>query len=109
MAVGQSFAFVGLVSSIILQSFFSGAVSSPPRVLTFSAFFHVVRILAGQIGVAMMTRFIAEQEKLHSYLVGLQLQSGDWIAEHTVRIIGAGLAGRSADIAESGTARDWTC
>src|SRR5262249_36335781 len=37
MAVGQSFAFVGLISSIILQSFFSGAVSAPARVLTFSA------------------------------------------------------------------------
>jgi MFS transporter, DHA2 family, multidrug resistance protein len=101
MAVGQSFAFVGLVSSIILQSFFSGAATSPPRVLTFSAFFHVVRIFAGQIGVTMMTRFIAEQEKLHSYLVGLQVQSGDWIAEHTVRLLAAGLAGRSTDMHEA--------
>ena len=45
MAVGQSFAFVGLVSSIILQSFSSGALGSPSRVLTFSAFFHGVRHL----------------------------------------------------------------
>src|SRR5262249_8183700 len=42
MAVGQSFAFVGLVSSIILQAF--GALGSPSRVLTFSAFFHTVRL-----------------------------------------------------------------
>ena len=84
MAVGQSFAFVGLVSTIILQSFFSGALGSPSRVLTFSAFFHVVRLFTRQIEVTVMARFIAEQEKLHSYLVGLQVQSGDWIAEHTV-------------------------
>ena len=51
MAVGQSFAFVGLVSSIILQSFSSGALGSPSRVLTFSAFFHCVRLFAGQIGI----------------------------------------------------------
>jgi DHA2 family multidrug resistance protein len=63
MAVGQSFAFVGLVSSIILQSFFSGALGAPSRILTFSAFFHCVRIFAGQIGVTVMARFIAEQEK----------------------------------------------
>ena len=94
MAVGQSFAFVGLVSTIILQSFFSGALGSPSRVLTFSAFFHVVRLFAGQVGVTVMARFIAEQEKVHSYLVGLHVQSGDWIAEHTVRLLTAGLAGQ---------------
>ena len=91
MAVGQSFAFVGLVSTIILQSFFSGALDSPSRVLTFSAFFHVVRLFAGQIGVTVMARFIAEQEKLHSYLIGLHVQSGDWIAEHTVRLLTGGV------------------
>ena len=101
MAVGQSFAFVGLVSSIILQAFFSGALGAPSRILTFSAFFHCVRIFAGQIGVTLMLRFIAEQEKLHSYLLGLQVQSGDWITEHTVRSITAGLAAKSAGVAEA--------
>jgi MFS transporter, DHA2 family, multidrug resistance protein len=96
MAVGQSLAFVGLVSTIILQSFFSGAVSSPSRVLTFSAFFHVVRLFAGQIGVTVMTRFIAEQEKLHSYLLGLQVQSGEWIAADTVSSLAGELSSKSA-------------
>ena len=94
MAVGQSFAFVGLVSTLILQSFFSGGLDSPSRVLTFSAFFHCVRIFGGQVGTTVMARFIAEQEKLHSYLVGLHVQSGDWITEHTVRLLTAGLAGQ---------------
>jgi DHA2 family multidrug resistance protein len=99
MAVGQSFAFVGLVSSIILQSFFSGALGAPSRILTFSSFFHCVRLFAGQIGVTVMTRFIAEQEKLHSYLIGLNVQSGDWITEHTVRALTAGLAAKSTGAA----------
>jgi len=101
MAVGQSFAFVGLVSTIILQSFFSGAVGSPSRVLTFSAFFHVVRLFAGQIGVTIMSRFIAEQEKLHSYLIGLQVQSGDWISEHAVKVLTAEFAAKSAGAADA--------
>lgn len=101
MAVGQSFAFVGLVSTIVLQSFFSGALASPSRILTFSAFFHVVRLFAGQVGVTVMARFIAEQEKVHSYLIGLHVQSGDWITDHTVRLFTAGLAGRSAGIEEA--------
>ena len=92
MAVGQSFAFVGLVSSLILQAFFSGGLDSPYRVLTFSAFLHGVRIFGGQVGTTLMARFIAEQEKVHSYLVGLHVQPGGWIADHTVRLLSAGLA-----------------
>jgi DHA2 family multidrug resistance protein len=46
-----------------------------------------------------MARFIAEQEKAHSYLLGLHVQSGDWNAEHTVRILTAGLVTKSGDAA----------
>jgi DHA2 family multidrug resistance protein len=95
MAVGQSFAFVGLVSTLILQSFFSGGLESPFRVLTFSAFLHGVRIFGGQLGTTLMARFIAEQEKLHSYLLGLHVQAGNWTAEHTLRLLTGGFAGRS--------------
>jgi DHA2 family multidrug resistance protein len=102
LAVGQSFAFVGMISTIILQAFFSGALSAPARILTFSAFFHVTRLFAGQVGVTVMSRFISEQEKLHSYLVGLHVQSGDWIADHTVRLLTAGLAATSKGAAAGG-------
>ena len=95
MAVGQSFAFVGLVSSLVLQALFSGAAASPIRALTFGAFFHFVRIFGGEIGTTVIGRFIAEREKLHSYLVGLQVQAGDWNTEHTVRLLTAGLADQS--------------
>ena len=99
MAVGQSFAFVGLVSTLILQAFFSGGLDSPYRVLTFSAFLHGVRIFGGQVGTTLMGRFIAEQEKVHSYLVGLHIQSGDWMTNHTVGLLTAGLTGRSTGAA----------
>ena len=99
MAVGQSFAFMGLVSSLILQAISSGALAVPQRTLTFSAFFHTVRLFGGQIGVAIMGRFIAEREKLHSNLLGLQVQRGDWISEGTVRDLTAGLAAKSNGLA----------
>ena len=97
MAVGQSFAFLGLVSAIILQSL--GGLGSPSRVLTFSAYFHVVRLFAGQIGVAWMARFIAEQEKLHSYLLGLHVKAGDWTLEHALKLLSAGLSAKSGGAA----------
>ena len=98
MAVGQSLAMLGLVSSLILQAAFSGGVSAPQKALTFAAFFHTVRLLGGQMGVALMGHFIAEREKLHSFLLGLQVQSGDWITESTLRHLAAGLAAKSAGI-----------
>jgi DHA2 family multidrug resistance protein len=99
MAVGQSLAFVGLVSTIILQAFTSGGMKSPFRVLTFSAFFHTVRLFGGQVGVVVMTYFIADREKLHSNLLGLHVQAGDWITDHLLRGVTAGLTAQSSGVA----------
>jgi MFS transporter, DHA2 family, multidrug resistance protein len=99
MALGQSFAMTGLVSTIILQAFVSGGLASPYRVLTFSAFFHVVRLLGGHIGATLMGHFIAEREKMHSFLVGLHVQSGDWITHHAVGLLTGGLAAKSDGVA----------
>jgi DHA2 family multidrug resistance protein len=99
MAVGQSFAFIGLVSTIVLQAFVSGGLETPYRILTFSAFFHVVRLFGGQIGVAVMGHFIAEREKIHSFLLGLHVQPGDWITTQTLTHLAAGLAANSSGAA----------
>jgi DHA2 family multidrug resistance protein len=99
MGVGQSFALLGLVSSIILQATFSGALSAPQRALTLSAFFHTVRLLGGQVGVAVMGYFIAHQEQLHSNLLGLHVQSGNWLTDSSLHRLAADLAGRSAGVA----------
>jgi DHA2 family multidrug resistance protein len=98
MALGQSFALLGLVSSIILQAAFSGGLAEPQRVLTFSAFFHVVRLLGGQAGAVSMGHFIAQREKLHSNLLGLHVQSGDWITDGTLRHLAAGLSAKSSGV-----------
>jgi DHA2 family multidrug resistance protein len=98
MGAGQVFAMVGLVGSIILQVMFSGGLDSPYRVLTFSAFFHVVRLFGGQVGVALMGHFIGEREKLHSFLLGLHVQAGNWITADTVTDVARGLAAKSSGI-----------
>jgi MFS transporter, DHA2 family, multidrug resistance protein len=98
MGVGQSFAFIGLVSTIVLQAIFTGGLSKPQAALTFSAFFHVIRLLGGQIGVAFMTHFIAIREQLHSNLLGLHVQQGNWIDDAAVRQLTGGLYGKSSGI-----------
>jgi MFS transporter, DHA2 family, multidrug resistance protein len=96
MGVGQSFAFIGLVATIVLQAIFSGGLSRPQDALTFSAFFHIIRLLGGQIGVAAMTRFISVREQLHSNLLGLHVQQGNWISDMSIIQLAAGIYGKSS-------------
>jgi MFS transporter, DHA2 family, multidrug resistance protein len=98
MGVGQSFAFIGLVSTIVLQAIFSGGLSKPQLALTFSAFFHIIRLLGGQIGVAFMTHYIAVREQLHSNLLGLHVQQGSWIDDAAIRQMAAGLYAKSSGL-----------
>ena len=60
---------VRLISTIVLQAIFSGGLSKPQDALTFSAFFHIVRLLGGQMGVALMGHYIAVRERIHSNLL----------------------------------------
>ncbi|HMD41041.1 MAG TPA: MFS transporter [Candidatus Acidoferrum sp.] len=99
MGVGQCFAFIGLVSTIILQGIFSGGLSKPQMILTFSAYFHVLRLFGGQLGAVFMGHFIAQREKLHSNLLGLHVQGGTWLTDLNLRQLAAGLSSKSAGIA----------
>src|SRR5262249_47604082 len=96
LGVGQSFAFIGLVSTIILQGTFSGAMSKPQRILTFSAYFHTIRLFGGQLGAVFMGHFIAQREKLHSNLLGLHVEHGNWITDGTLHDLTLGLWSKSA-------------
>ena len=98
MGVGQSFAFIGLVSTIILQGTFSGAMSKPQWILTFSAFIHTIRLFGGQLGAVFMGHFIAQREKLHSNLLGLHVERGNWITDGNLHHLSLGLYSKSAGL-----------
>jgi len=97
--IGQSFALIGLVATIVLQAVFSGGMSKPQSVLTFSAFFHVMRLFGGQIGAAYMGHFISQREKLHSNLLGLHVQQGNWLTDANIHGMSAGLFSKSYGLA----------
>ena len=101
MGFGQCFAFVGLVATIILQGLFSGGLMKPQRILTFSAFFHTVRIFGGTVGAVLMGRFIAEREKFHSNLLGLHVQHGNWITDGSLWQLTAGTFAQSSGLAQA--------
>jgi len=100
--VGQAFAFIGLVGCIVLQAIFAGALAKPEWVLTFSAFFHVIRIFGGTAGAIYMGHFIAQREKLHSNLLGLHATSGNWITDQNIHSLAAGLYAKSSGMAAAG-------
>ena len=107
VGVGQAFAFIGLVGCIVLQAIFAGALAKAEWVLTFSAFFHVVRIFGGTVGAIYMGHFIAQREKLHSNLLGLHVSVGNWITDLNIHAMTAGLYAKSSGMAAaSGRAID---
>ena len=100
--VGQAFAFIGLVGCIVLQAIFTGGLAKPERALTFSAFFHVIRLFGGTAGAIYMGHFISQREKLHSNLLGLYVNGGNWITDQNIHGMTAGLYAKSSGVAAAG-------
>ncbi len=96
LAVGLACTYIGLVSSIVLEALEAGALTSVAKAATFSGFMHFVRIFGGQVGVAVMTRFISVREQFHSNLLGLHVQAGSWLTEERLRMLTGGLLPGSA-------------
>jgi DHA2 family multidrug resistance protein len=95
LAVGFACSYVGLVSSIVLEGLEAGALTSAANAATFSGLMHFVRIFGGQVGVAVMTRFISVREQFHSNLLGLHVQTGSWLTDDRVRMLSGGLLPQS--------------
>ena len=100
--VGQAFSLIGLVGCIILQGVFSGGLMKPQWILTFSAYFHTIRLFGGNSGAVYMAHFLADREKLHSNLLGLHVSSGNWITDANIRAMTYGLFGKSSGIPSAG-------
>jgi MFS transporter, DHA2 family, multidrug resistance protein len=102
IGVGQALAFIGLVGCIVLQGVFSGGLSKPQWILTFSAFFHTIRLFGGTAGAVFMVHFLDNREKLHSNLLGLHVTGGSWITDGNLRALAEGVYANSSGAAEAG-------
>ena len=100
--IGQAFALIGLVGCIILQGLFSGGLTKPQWILTFSAFFHTIRLFGGTTGAMYMAHFLADREKLHSNLLGLHVTQGSWITDTNLHALTAGVYAKSSGMAAAG-------
>jgi MFS transporter, DHA2 family, multidrug resistance protein len=71
-------------------------------VLTFSAYFHTIRIFGGTAGAIYMGHFVAQREKLHSNLLGLHVAAGDWLTNQNLQGMSSGLYAKSSATAIAG-------
>lgn len=101
LAGGLACAYIGMVGSIVLEAFESGALKSVSNVATFSGLMHFIRIFGGGVGVAVLTRFLAVREQFHSNMLGLGVQAGDWLTTERLRMLSGGLLPSSTGPGES--------
>jgi MFS transporter, DHA2 family, multidrug resistance protein len=98
LALGLALAFNGLVGAIILEVVNSGALKRPIDVLTFAGYFQTVRLFGGEMGAALLGRFIAVREQFHSNILGLGVQLGDPATYQRLLGLGAGVSSQSAGL-----------
>jgi MFS transporter, DHA2 family, multidrug resistance protein len=98
MALGQAFAFNAVVGAIILEVLNSGALKRPIDVLTFAGYFQTVRLFGGEVGVAIMQRFISVREQFHSNILGLGVQLGDPATYQRLLGLSAGVRSQSSGL-----------
>ena len=101
LAVGLSFAFVGLIGNLVQQAFESGALASPINALTFSAFFHGIRLFGGEIGTAVIQRVVAVREQFHSNMLGMHVNIGGWLTDERLSQLTGGLFSSSSGLPEA--------
>jgi MFS transporter, DHA2 family, multidrug resistance protein len=103
LALGLAASYVGLVSSIVLDALESGVLTSAALAATFSGFMHFIRLFGGQVGTAVMTRFITVREQFHDNALGLHVQVGSWLTDERVRALTTALfsPSTSSDEAQS--------
>jgi DHA2 family multidrug resistance protein len=96
LAAGIAAAFVGLVGSNILMAMELGALQNATNAATFSSCIHTVRLLGGQVGVALITHFLAVREQFHSNMLGLRVAAGTWITDERLRALAGTLTSASS-------------
>jgi DHA2 family multidrug resistance protein len=101
LAAGFACSYVGLVSSIVLDGLEAGALSNAANAATFSGLMHFIRIFGGEVGVAVMTRFVSVQEQFHSNMLGLNVEIGNWLTDERLRMLSGGLFPGSAGLEQA--------
>jgi len=101
IGLGLALSFTALVGSFVQNAFDTGALSSPINVLTYASFIHCIRLFGGEAGTALMQRLISVREQLHSNMIGLHVEAGNWLTSERLQLLAHGLFPGSAGAEEA--------
>ena len=101
LAMGEGFAFNGMVGSIILDILNSGSMDKGPDVLSFAGFFQTVRLFGGELGASFVQFFLHSRQVFHYDLLSAGIQGGATPVLERSRLLAAGMhaGGVTQDIA----------
>ena len=100
-AMGEGFAFNGMVGTIILDLLNSGSMDKGPDVLSFSGFFQTIRLFGGELGASFIQFFLHSRQVFHYDLLSAGIQGGATPVIERSRMLAAGMhaQGATQDIA----------
>jgi DHA2 family multidrug resistance protein len=91
LAMGEGFAFNGMVGTIILDLLNSGSMNKGPDVLSFSGFFQTIRLFGGELGASFIQFFLHSRQVFHYDLLSAGIQGGATPVIERSRLLSAGM------------------
>ena len=95
LAMGEGFAFNGMVGTIVLDLMNSGSLNKGPDVLSFGGFFQTIRLFGGELGAAFIQFFLHRRQVFHADLLSAGIQGGSTPAIERARGLTAGMHAQS--------------
>ena len=96
LAMGEGFAFNGMVGTIVLDLINSGSMNKGPDVLSFGGFFQTIRLFGGELGATFIQFFLHSRQVFHGDLLSADIQGGSTPVIERAHILTAGMHAQSA-------------
>jgi DHA2 family multidrug resistance protein len=95
LAMGEGFAFNGMVGTIVLDLINSGSMNKGPDVLSFSGFFQTIRLFGGELGATFIQFFLHSRQVFHGDLLSADIQGGSTPVIERTHMLTAGMHAQS--------------
>jgi DHA2 family multidrug resistance protein len=95
LAMGEGFAFNGMVGTIVLDLLNSGSMNKGSDVLSFSGFFQTIRFFGGELGASFIQFFLHSRQVFHADLLSAGIQGGSTAVVERTHMLTAGMHAES--------------
>jgi MFS transporter, DHA2 family, multidrug resistance protein len=96
LALGEGFAFNGMVGTIVLDILNSGSMQNAADVLSFGGFFQTIRLFGGELGASFIQFFLHSRQVFHFDVLAAAIQGGSAPVLARARLLHAGTRATAA-------------